>query len=54
MGDDQSFVEKHQQYMCKGVGTNTIRVESKATNTDLTLTWQQVFSIQNIPNNTAY
>ena len=52
MGDDQALVEKHQQYMRKGVGTNTIRVESKATNTDLTLTdsflpWQQlhIFSI---------
>ena len=50
MGDDKAIVDKYQQYMHGSVGTNTVRVESKATNTDLTLTdsslpWQQLFSI---------
>ena len=59
MGDVQALVKIHQQCMHKGVGTNTIKVESKATHTDLNLTdsplqWQQVFSIENIQTNTAY
>ena len=59
VGDDQALVEIHQQCKHKGVATNTIKVEIKATNTDLTLTisplqWQQLFSIENIQIYTAY